>query len=215
MPSLLDQNKFVEDLPEVSSVSIMSKRKFHPEGLFSEQIFGPLKNYTCQCGVYYGSSKSGGKCKTCQVDIVNNNERRKRFAKIKLPIPVVNPIFYDLIVSIGGNNLKATIDTLMKKDDVSLYKDGNDYVCVDDKLVPPKVKKWETLEAINELITGITKENVKGGNKNWKIIQDNLDKLFLNYVIVLPPDLRPAAKGIEKNSQVVDKINRYYMKILT
>lgn len=215
MPSLLDQNKFVEDLPEVSSVVIMSKRKFHPEGLFSEQIFGPLKNYTCQCGVYYGSSRSGGKCKTCQVDIVNNNERRKRFAKIKLPIPVVNPIFYDLIVSIGGNNLKSTIDTLMKKDDVTLYKDGNDYVCVNDKLVPPKVKKWEMLEAINELIAGVTKDNVKNGNESWKIIQNNLDKLFLNYVIVLPPDLRPAAKGIEKNSQVVDKINRYYIQILT
>ena len=167
MPTLLDQNKFCENLKEVTSVNIISKRKFHPEGLFSEQIFGPLKNYTCQCGVYYGSSKSGGECKTCKVDIVNNNVRRQRFAKIVLPIPVVNPIFYDLLISIGGNNIKNMLDTLMKKDDVSLYKDGDDYVCVEDKNVPEKAKKWEMIEAIHELIVGITNDNVKHGNSNW------------------------------------------------
>lgn len=215
MPSLLDQNKFCENLPEVSSVSIMSKRKFHPEGLFSEQIFGPLKNYTCQCGVYYGSSKSGGQCKTCKVDIVNSHVRREKFAKIALPIPVLNPIFYDLIISIGGNSVKSILDTLMKKDNVSLYKDGNDYVCVEDSNVPANTKKWEMLEAIHELITGLASDNIKNGNSNWKIINDNLNLLFLNHVIVLPPDLRPAAKGIERNSQVIDKINRYYMQILT
>jgi len=215
MPTLLDQNKFCENLEEVTSPNIVTKRKFHPEGLFSEQIFGPLKNYTCQCGIYYGSSKSGGKCKTCKVDIVNNNVRRQRFAKIVLPIPVVNPIFYDLLISIGGNNVKSMIDTLMKKDDVSLYKDGDDYVCVEDKNVPEKAKRWEMLEAIHELVSGLTNDNIKHGNTNWKIIKDNLHLLFLNNVIVLPPDLRPAAKGIERNNQVIDKINRYYVQILT
>ena len=102
MPKILNYQEFCDNLDEVTSLKLMGKKKFHPDGLFSEQIFGPVKNYTCQCGTYYGLSKSGGKCELCKVDIVNSDERRKRFAKITLPIPVVNPLFYDLLVDLGG-----------------------------------------------------------------------------------------------------------------
>ena len=53
MPKILNYTEFCEDLPEVTSIKIIGKKYFHPQGLFSEQIFGPLKNYTCQCGTYY------------------------------------------------------------------------------------------------------------------------------------------------------------------
>jgi DNA-directed RNA polymerase beta' subunit len=114
MPKLLDINEFCKDLKEVTTQKItMKKKKFDPDGLFSEQIFGPLKNYTCQCGTYYGISKSGGTCKVCGVDIVSADERRKRFAKIVLPVPVINPLFLDLIMSISKVQLKEMIDTLL------------------------------------------------------------------------------------------------------
>ncbi len=102
MPKVLDYAQFCEELDEVTSLKVFGKKKFHPQGLFSEQIFGPIKNYTCQCGTYYGLSKSGGNCSTCGVDIINSDVRRTRFAKIILPIYVVNPIFYDLVVEVGG-----------------------------------------------------------------------------------------------------------------
>ena len=84
MPYLLDYKTFCEELKEITTLKVFSKKKYHPDGLFSEQIFGPIKNYTCQCGTYYGISKSGGKCDLCGVDIVNSDVRRKRFAKIKI-----------------------------------------------------------------------------------------------------------------------------------
>ena len=132
MPKLLNLNNFCEELKEISSSKIMDKKRFHSEGLFSEQIFGPLRNYTCACGKYYGVSRSNTTCKTCGVDIVNSNERRRRFAKIILPIPVVNPIFYDLLSTIGGNSLKSAIDSLMKDEKSILYIDGDDPVVVYD-----------------------------------------------------------------------------------
>ena len=101
MPKLLDIKKFCENLQEVTSPKPIIKRKFHPLGLFSEQIFGPIKNYVCQCGTYHGISKEGGICPICNVRIVNAVERRRTFAKITLPIPVVNPLFYDLLVNLG------------------------------------------------------------------------------------------------------------------
>lgn len=109
MPKLLEIDKYCENLKEVTSLKVASRKKFHPDGLFSEQIFGPVRNYTCQCGTYHGASNSGKVCKECGVDIVNSRERRRRFAKIVLPIPIVNPIFYDLIITYGGMKLKSIL----------------------------------------------------------------------------------------------------------
>ena len=124
MPKLLDVKNFINnpiELKEVSSIKIYSKNKFHPEGLFSEQIFGPVKNYTCQCGVFHGSGKEGSICNICKVDIVSSTVRRERFAKITLPIKVVNPIFYDLLVTCGGTSVKQLLDMLMKEETSMMF----------------------------------------------------------------------------------------------
>lgn len=216
MPKLLDIVSYCENLKEVTSSKIIDKRKFHPAGLFSEQIFGPIKNYTCQCGTYYGVSRSGGTCDKCGVDIENSVVRRKRFAKIVLPIPIVNPIMYDLILDIGGNLVKTYLNKLMKNEKSVLYIKDDYYYVTDSNKVPENVIKWEKLEAIQELISNLANTNVDADpNSKWKVIKDNIDKLFIKTILVLPPDLRPAAKGIERNNQVVDKINRFYMQILT
>ena len=216
MPSLLDINKFSEELKQVSSTKMMSKKKFHPKGLFSEQIFGPVRNYTCQCGTYYGISGAGGTCAICEVDIVNSDERRRRFAKIVLPFPVVNPIFYELISDIGGSKVKGLLDELMKNEQSILFVREDEYgVTTDESAIPPNSERFEKVEAIEKLIGDLSVMFVEDGILEWKVIRDNLDKLFLFNVLVLPPDLRPAAKNIERNNQVVDQINRYYIQILT
>jgi len=215
MPKLLDYNSFCENLQEVKTFKIMDKKKFHPEGLFSEQIFGPLKNYTCQCGIYHGVSKDGSQCDSCKVDIVNSAERRRRFAKIKLPIQVVNPIFYDLLVTQGGTDVKDSLDLLMKNENSCLYFDDDSCVTPSSKEnLPEGVRIYEAHEAIYRLVEKIC-SNVMDELPIWKFIYENIDKLFLSEILVLPPDLRPAAKGVERNNQIVDSINRYYVQILT
>ena len=221
MPKLLNFSEVCKGLEEVTTSKIIDKRKFNSKGLFSEQIFGPLKNYTCQCGTYYGVYHKVGKCKTCEVDIVNSTERRKRFAKIVLPMKVVNPIFYDLITTLGPSKIKKEIDLLMKNDKSILYKDKTDdmyKVVTDTKLIPGGSEKWDKLDAIYKLVENcidIHLKNKIGNDKYWNIAKDNIDQLLLHEILVLPPDLRPASKGLSKNSHAVDKINRYYMQILT
>ncbi|MGD2071991.1 MAG: hypothetical protein PVG65_00670 [Candidatus Thorarchaeota archaeon] len=216
MPKILNYEKFCENLDEVTSIKIMGKKHYHPNGLFSEQIFGPIKNYTCQCGKYYGVSKSGGKCDFCNVDIVNSDERRKRFAKIALPIPVINPLFYDLLTNIEGKNLQSALDDLMKQDKSILYLDGaNLAVEFSQKQIPKGAQTWEKTEAIRKLVEIIATDGAEDGLKEWKMILDNIDNLLIKNVIVLPPDLRPASPVGGKNKQLMDKINRYYVQILT
>jgi DNA-directed RNA polymerase subunit beta' len=215
MPNILDYNKFCEDLKPITSVKVFKKRFFHSEGLFSEQIFGPLKNYTCQCGTYYGISKSGGQCKDCLVDIVNSNERRKRFAKIVLPIPVVNPLMYDLIVSLGGKAIKAPLDNLMKNEKSILYVIGDEtFVVHDPDIIPKTATRYEKAEAIHILVKTFSEmmyEDLQ--DENWKKIVKNIDNFLIREIIVLPPDLRPSTQSGSK--QLMDKINRYYIQILT
>ncbi|MHA1802248.1 MAG: hypothetical protein ACTSWJ_10970 [Candidatus Heimdallarchaeaceae archaeon] len=216
MPKILDYEAFCENLEEVSSLKTFGKKKFHPEGLFSEQIFGPIRNYTCQCGIYHGISKNGEKCKDCGVDIVNSNERRKRFAKIVIPIRVVNPLFYDLLCEIGGKTLKTALDDLMKQDKSVLYMTDDAYVVTTDPTtVPANSQTWERTEAIGVLVDYISKEMIDEGQNEWKIVRDNIESLLINKIIVLPPDLRPTSKASGENRQLMDKINRYYIQLLT
>ena len=215
MPKILDYRSFCEDLPEVTSLKTIGKKKFHPDGLFSEQIFGPVKNYTCQCGTYYGISKSGGKCDLCGVDIANSDERRKRFAKIVLPIKVVNPLMYDLLADIGGKNIKSAIDDLMKQEKSVLYMDGDEHVITTTpESITPGTRTWEKTDAIYKLVEDIAKSLAEEEVEEWQLIVNNLDSLIINQIIVLPPDLRPVSKG-GGGKQLMDKINRYYVQILT
>jgi DNA-directed RNA polymerase subunit beta' len=215
MPKILDYEKFCEDLEEVTSLKTIGKRKFHPEGLFSEQIFGPVKNYTCQCGTYYGVSRSGGQCDICEVDITNSDVRRTKFAKITLPMKVVNPLFYDLLVDLGGKSFKSALDDLMKQEKSVLYMDeGEHVVIVNPEILSPEIETWEKTDAIEKLVTDVATTMAEDGIAEWKLIKDNINNLFLSKIIVLPPDLRPTSKSTG-NRQLMDKINRYYVQILT
>jgi len=217
MPRILNYSEFCNQLDEVSSLKVIAKKKYHPEGLFSEQIFGPIKNYTCQCGTYYGPShqKTGGKCDLCKVDIVNSDVRRKRFAKITIPIYVVNPLFYDLVTEVGGKSLKAAIDDLMRSEKSFMYIQGVEHiVSTDESRKPSDEPIYERTDAIYKLVKDIATNMASEGVNDWKIILDNIDSLLINQIIVLPPDLRPASKG-GAGKHLMDKINRYYTQILT
>jgi len=218
MPSLLNYEDFCEDLKEITTTRQFDKKQFHPVGLFSEQIFGPVKNYTCQCGTYWGISGSGGTCATCEVDVVNSNERRNRFAKIILPIPVINPLFYDLIADLGGRKIKENIDKLMKNENSVLFWDEEEEYYFVREENPEDIRRDSLtgIEAIKTFVLDLAEYSVELGNTKWQIIIDNIEQLVINQVIVLPPDLRPASKKISKKGQVSsDKINRFYTQILT
>lgn len=217
MPNLLNYTEYCEELPEITSTKYIDKKHFHAEGLFSEQIFGPIRNFTCQCGTYYGISGSGGTCATCGVDVVNSNVRRKRYAKIILPIPVVNPLFYDLLCDLGGRQVKGAMDQLMKDENSIMYYDDESETYVVNKVNPEDIRDDSLVgtEAIRALIADVADELADEGDENWIIVRDCIDQLITNQIIVLPPDLRPASSKMSKGQLSSDKINRYYTQILT
>jgi len=59
-----------------------------PDGLFSEKIFGPEKDFECYCGKYRKIRYKGIICDRCGVEVTRSIVRRERFGHIKLAVPV-------------------------------------------------------------------------------------------------------------------------------
>ncbi len=63
------------------------------EGLFCQQIFGPVKDYECACGKYKRIKFRGIVCERCGVEVGPSAVRRERMGHIKLAMPVAHTWF--------------------------------------------------------------------------------------------------------------------------
>ncbi len=75
---------------EVKKAETINYRSFRPEpeGLFCESIFGPQKDWECNCGKYKRIKHKGVICDRCGVEITQQRVRRERLGYIQLAAPV-------------------------------------------------------------------------------------------------------------------------------
>ena len=71
-------------------------RSFKPEkdGLFCEKIFGPVKDWECNCGKYKRIRYRGVICDRCGVEVTQAKVRRERLGHIELAVPVSHIWFF-------------------------------------------------------------------------------------------------------------------------
>lgn len=103
-------------LPYITSKEIYVKgdlEKFHPEGLYSEIIFGSKKPYQCGCGLLKGRNYEGEIC-SCGVKVSDGSQRKTQFAKIKLPQKILLPVFKKSLCLIFGNKPIKNIFMIQK-----------------------------------------------------------------------------------------------------
>ncbi len=62
------------------------------EELFSQKVFGPEKDYECECGKYQRMKHRGVVCEDCGVEVIQSKVRRERFAHVELPAACVHPL---------------------------------------------------------------------------------------------------------------------------
>ena len=63
-------------------------QKPEKDGLFCEKIFGPQKDWECNCGKYKRIRFKGKICERCGVEVTRNKVRRERMGHIELAAPV-------------------------------------------------------------------------------------------------------------------------------
>ncbi|ROR53934.1 DNA-directed RNA polymerase subunit beta' [Luteococcus japonicus] len=77
---------------EVKKPETINYRTLKPErdGLFCEKIFGPTRDWECNCGKYKRVRFKGIICERCGVEVTRSNVRRERMGHIELAAPVTH-----------------------------------------------------------------------------------------------------------------------------
>lgn len=89
---------------EVKKPETINYRTLKPErdGLFCEKIFGPSKDFECNCGKYKRVRYKGVVCDRCGVEVTRSKVRRERMGHIELATPVTHIWFFKGIPSRMG-----------------------------------------------------------------------------------------------------------------
>jgi DNA-directed RNA polymerase subunit beta' len=114
---------------EIKKPETINYRTFKPErdGLFCAKIFGPTKDYECNCGKYKRMKHRGVICEKCGVEVIQSRVRRERMGHIELATPVSHIWFLKSLPSKIGNLLDITLKNMEKV----LYFDS--YIVIDPK----------------------------------------------------------------------------------
>ncbi|HZZ99095.1 MAG TPA: DNA-directed RNA polymerase subunit beta', partial [Candidatus Paceibacterota bacterium] len=101
---------------EVTKPETINYRTQKPEreGLFSEAIFGPTRDWECYCGKYKRIRYKGIICDRCGVEVTRSIVRRERMGHIKLAAPVAHIWFLRGVPSKTATVLGVSLPELEK-----------------------------------------------------------------------------------------------------
>ena len=125
---------------EVKKPETLNYRTFKPErdGLFCAKIFGPIKDYECNCGKYKRMKHRGIVCEKCGVEVIQSKVRRERMGHIELASPVAHIWFLKSLPS----RIATILDMPMKDVEAVIYFEK--YIVLDP---------WETGTQPQEVLT--------------------------------------------------------------
>ena len=126
--SLVSPEKIRErSFGEVKKPETINYRTFKPErdGLFCAKIFGPTKDYECNCGKYKRMKHRGIVCEKCGVEVIPSKVRRERLGHIDLACPVAHIWFLKSLPS----RISTLLDMTLKEVERILYFEA--YIVVD------------------------------------------------------------------------------------
>ena len=103
---------------EVKKIETINYRTLKPEkdGLFCARIFGPVKDWECNCGKYKRMKHRGVTCEKCGVEVIQSRVRRERMGHIDLVAPVCHiwylkgiPSYLGLVMDLSVKDLERVI----------------------------------------------------------------------------------------------------------
>jgi DNA-directed RNA polymerase subunit beta' len=132
---------------EVTKPETINYRSFKPErdGLFCEKIFGPVKDWECNCGKYKRIRYRGVTCDRCGVEVTQAKVRRERMGCIELAVPVSHIWFFKGVPSRIGHLLDMSVRDLER----ILYYES--YIVIDPGNTNLKKKELLTEDQYIEL----------------------------------------------------------------
>ena len=171
---------------EVTKPETINYRSFKPEkdGLFCEKIFGPVKDWECNCGKFKRIRYRGVVCDRCGVEVTQAKVRRERLGHIELAVPVSHIWFFKGVPSRIGHLLDMSIKDLER----ILYYES--YVVIEPGTTGFKKREIITEEQHAEALEEQPESGMRA-KMGAEAIRDLLSELDLDE---LSTDLRAQAK---------------------
>ncbi|MFA5145276.1 MAG: DNA-directed RNA polymerase subunit beta' [Candidatus Omnitrophota bacterium] len=185
---------------EVRKAETINYRTLKPEkdGLFCEKIFGPVRDWECNCGKYKGIKFKGITCDRCGVTIDRSAVRRERMGHIELATPVTHIWFFKAVPS----RMSALLDISLRDLEKIIYYE--EYVVVDPGTTPLKKKELLSEEKYQEALEKYsTNFKAKIGAEAVRDLLKGMD---------LDAQCRKLRRDLEKSKDVLN--NRKVLKSL-
>src|SRR5499426_267031 len=186
---------------EVTKPETINYRSFKPEkdGLFCEKIFGPVKDWECNCGKYKRIRYRGVVCDRCGVEVTQAKVRRERLGHIELAVPVSHIWFFKGVPSRIGHLLDMSIRDLER----ILYYES--FVVIDPGKTGFKKREIITEDQYNEVMDEQPDSGLKA-RMGAEAIRDLLGELDLEE---LSTDLRAQAKletSVQRKKELLKRL---------
>jgi DNA-directed RNA polymerase subunit beta' len=192
---------------EVKKPETINYRTFKPErdGLFCAKIFGPTKDYECNCGKYKRMRHRGVVCEKCGVEVIQSKVRRERMGHIDLATPVAHIWFLKSLPSRIGTLLDMTLKELEKV----LYFES--YVVVDPGVTALKEGELVSESRFRKLIEEHGGDGLRaemGAEAIRELLSKlDIDKLFVDLRVEMKEATSEARrKKISKRLKVVSAL---------
>jgi DNA-directed RNA polymerase subunit beta' len=132
----------------VKKAETLNYRTLKPEkdGLFCEKIFGPVRDWECNCGKYKGIKFKGITCDRCGVTVTRSSVRRERMGHIELACPVTHIWFYKAVPS----RLAALMQISLRDLEKLIYYE--EYIVIDPGDTPLKEKQFLSEDEYQEAV---------------------------------------------------------------
>jgi DNA-directed RNA polymerase subunit beta' len=160
---------------EVLKHETINYRTLKPEkdGLFCEKIFGPTKDWECNCGKYKKIRYKGVVCDRCGVEVTQSKVRRERMGHIELAAPVAHIWYFKGIpcrMALLLDMSPKTLEEVMYFISYVVIEPGNTPLTKKQVLSEKEFEKYEK-EYGNKFKAGMGAEAIK------KLLQEiDLDK---------------------------------------
>src|SRR2546426_6707548 len=186
---------------EVTKPETINYRSFKPErdGLFCEKIFGPVKDWECNCGKYKRIRYRGVICDRCGVEVTQAKVRRERLGHIELAVPVSHIWFFKGVPSRIGHLLNMSIRDLER----ILYYES--YVVIEPGNTGFKKREIITEDQFNEVMDEQPESGLKA-KMGAEAIRDLLAELDLEE---LSTELRAQAKmetSVQRKKELLKRL---------
>jgi hypothetical protein len=212
-----------DELQEVTSPRpFLGKSKLIDEdGLLSERIFGPQQNFRCKCGKLNTKTHDRGKrCPKCNVLCDTNDLRLTTFAKITVPFGAIKPTKKREFYKITGKKNTNLLNPIFADHSVSSYRylaiqsDGKKLKIVNSL---DKDSNWYNIPfRITGIYSFILVLKYVAFTLNLPVAKDLFDqKYIMEYIKVLPPDVRPIIPMKNQQKLRITEVNKQYESLIS